>query len=175
MKKLLPLLCLFAAGCASELTEKNATAAEAPAADTQQNTILFKVDGEPVQSTCWNIARFWFYNMDAPGLNVTSNMHQEKRTVRFNLNDYKPGVYSLDGSPTEGGSYGSFMPDYWARGVVYPISHGQVTLTEVDTVRKIVNGTFYFTTKSREGKSFEITDGKIINGKLNLDISGRGK
>lgn len=139
-----------------------------------ENVITFSVEGQEVKTTAWNIARFQFYNMDAPGLNITSNMHEEKRTVRFNLEDYRPGVYTLDGSPLEGGSYGSYMPDYWHRGMTYPITGGSVVLSEVDTVRKVVNGTFHFTA-ARDGDTVRITDGKIINGTLNLDISGKGK
>lgn len=175
MKKLLlPVLLLLLAGCADDITNHGGLAEKA-GVDTVKNVILFKVDGVEVKSTVWNIARFRFHNMTKPGLNITSNMHQEKRTVRFNLEDYRPGTYILNGSPLEGGSYGSYIPDYWIRGVYYPITGGQLTLTEVDTVHKVVNGTFYFTAKGAEGQLVNVTDGRIINGKLNLDISGEGR
>jgi len=176
MKKLMfVLLCLVFYGCEGCRTGGTSAAQEeGTAGDTAKNVITFKVDGAVVTTTAWNIARFKFANMTAPGLNITSNMHEEKRTVRFNLAGYQPGVYMLDGSPLEGGSYGSYMPDYWQRGVTFPITGGRVVLTEVDTVRKVVNGTFYFTA-TRAGDTVKITDGKIINGKLDVEISGVGK
>lgn len=165
--------CLFLLSCAGDKAVKDSDQHQ-DMQDSVANVVTFVVNGQDVKTTGWNIARFKFANMAAPGLNITSNFHEEKRTVRFNLADYQPGIYSLNGSPVEGGSYGSYMPDYWQKGVTYPIIGGKVILTEVDTVRKVVNGSFYFTA-ARNGDTVHIEDGRIIKGKMDLGISGMGK
>ena len=74
-----------------------------------------------------------------------------------------------DGS-LSGFSYGSYAPDYEDLLNRYTFFEGEFDITEVDTIKQIVNGTFKGKVTNSQGKSFEITDGKIINGELKPGI-----
>ena len=163
--KFLRTLCI-ALGCIT-ITSCSSTEAKMPA-QTQpasaDNQIVFKVNGEQVQTTGWNISRF---NMGKGiQLNITSNMHREKRTIAFNINGWAPGTYELQPFASEGGTaYGDYKPDYEKMLNSYPFTDGEITIEGIDTTAALLNATFHGTAKSMHG-AFSITDGKIINGKL---------
>jgi len=133
------------------------------------NIIIYKVNGEEVKTTGWNITRFTTGNKVL--LNITSNMHINKRTINVNLNGDKPGIYLLasDGS-LAASFYGSYAPDYGDLLTRYSFKEGEFNITEIDTAKGIVNGTFKGIVSDLQGKSFEITNGKIINGELKPGI-----
>src|SRR6266498_624607 len=150
--------------------ESNSSSAVANAATaTGNNTITFKVNGEEVKTTGWNIARFSMGSKVQ--LNITSNMHADKRTINVNLSGDKARIYNLsDGISPEASFYGSYAPDYDDLLTRYSFKEGEFDLTEIDTVKGIVNGTFKGKVSDLQGKSFDITDGKIINGELKQGI-----
>jgi hypothetical protein len=137
--------------------------------DAENNVITFKVNGETVKTTGWNITRFEAGNKVQ--LNITSNMHIDKRTISVNLSGDKAGIYRLtnDGS-FAGSSYGSYAPDYGDLLTRYSFDEGKFNITEIDTVKGIVNGTFEGVVRNLQGNSFKITDGEIINGELKPGI-----
>jgi len=59
------------------------------------NIISFSVNGEAVKSSGWAISRFDFGNGTGTCVNVTSNMHEQPKTINININGDKPGTYSL--------------------------------------------------------------------------------
>src|SRR5215207_7052102 len=77
-------------------------------ATSAENRIYFNVNGDPVKSSGWNLSRFDMGQ--GVGINVTSNMHEEIRTVAFNINGQSIGTYSLN--EDSGAAYGSYKPDY---------------------------------------------------------------
>ena len=136
-----------------------------------QNAISFKVNGDEVITSGWNIGRFRWNNESAVWMNITSDMHKEKRTINVNLNGGQPGTYKFD----ETGvimqkSHGSYHPDFGNPSESYSFVSGSFVITEVDTVRNIVNGTFSGTAKNSKGESVNITDGKIVDGALKPGI-----
>jgi hypothetical protein len=133
------------------------------------NMIVYKVNGEEVKTTGWNISRFKTGN--EVQLNITSNMHIDKRTININLNGDTAGSYWLasDGS-LAASFYGSYAPDYTDLLTRYSFKEGEFVITQIDTVKGIVNGTFKGVVSDLKGKSFEITDGKIINCQLKPGI-----
>jgi len=137
--------------------------------DTENNVITFKVNGEIVKTSGWNIARFEANHKVQ--LNITSNMQIDKRTLSVNLNGEKAGIYRLtnDGS-LAGSSYGSYAADYGDLLTRYSFEEGKFNITELDTVKGIVNGTFEGVVRNLQGKLVKITDGKIINGALKSGI-----
>jgi hypothetical protein len=136
---------------------------------THDNTIIYKVNGEEVKTTGWNISRFRTGNKVQ--LNITSNMHIDKRTINVNLNGDKAGTYDLSsgGNPLVS-SYGSYAPDYADLLTRYSFIEGEFRIAEVDTIKGVVNGTFEGRASDLQGKSYEITNGKIINGILKPGI-----
>ncbi|RYY11714.1 MAG: hypothetical protein EOO04_34760 [Chitinophagaceae bacterium] len=140
---------------------------------TGNNLISFKVNGQQVNSSGWTISRFSL--SDAPSgqwLNITSNMHDEKRVINVNLSGTTPGDYVM-GEPgsLNSHSYGSYFPDYLENLTnSYSFSSGAFHITDVDTVKRIVSGTFSGTVKNLKGESFEITEGRIENGTLNTGV-----
>ena len=67
------------------------------------NIISFKVNGEEVKTESWNIIRFQMGNKVQ--LNITSNMHIDKRTINVNLNGDKAGVYRVTIDKNTAGSF----------------------------------------------------------------------
>lgn len=117
------------------------------------NVISFKVNGDEVMTSGWNIRRFTWSNQSAVWMNITSDMHKEKRTINVNLNGEKPGTYNFDdkGVIMEK-SHGSYIPDYSDPSNSYSFVNGSFVITDVDTVNNIVNGTFSVTVKNSKGK-----------------------
>ena len=119
----------------------------------------------------WNISRFQWNNQSAVWMNITSDMHKEKRTINVNLNGAKPGTYTFDdkGVIMEK-SHGSYHPDFSDQLNSYSFVSGSVVITDVDTVHQVVNGTFSGTVRNAKGEILNITDGKIVNGALKPGI-----
>ena len=138
---------------------------------TRENVISFKVNDDEVKTSGWNSRLFKWSNQSDVWMNITSDMHKEKRTINVNLNGSKPGTYNFE----EGGvimekSHGSYHSDYSDPSGSYSFVSGSVVITNVDTVHHIVNGTFSVTAKNTKGETLNITDGKIINGALKPGI-----
>ena len=76
-----------------------------------ENLITFKVNGKEIKTHGWNISRFMGNGIN---LNITSDMHEDKRTLMLNLNGWTPGKYSLQNSFTSDthSGYGHYKPDY---------------------------------------------------------------
>src|SRR4051812_39943003 len=70
-----------------------ASIGHAPDVQTASNLITFKVAGTLVKTSGWNISEFVRDGAGALGLNITTNMHQDKRTILMNLNGVTPGAY----------------------------------------------------------------------------------
>jgi len=149
-------------------SEKNSMGA---ASSTDKNVIGFKVNGDGVKTSSWNIRRFTWSNQSDVWLNITSDMHKEKGTININLNGAKPGTYNFDdkGVIMEK-SQGSYHPDYNNPLNSYSFVSGSFIIIDVDTVNHVVNGTFSGTVKNSKGETLNITDGKIINGTLKPGI-----
>jgi len=141
--------------------------------DDRINVIEFKVNQQPVSTSGWTISRFIFTKDPShQWLNITSNMHDDKRTINVNLDGSFPGVYFFSESKKTGErSHGSFFPDYIDDMTSdFSFTKGLFSITEVDTVKKLINGEFSGTVQNWKGETFEITDGKIINGVLSAGM-----
>jgi Family of unknown function (DUF6252) len=176
MKKIFPfyLIALLAIACNNNKTDSPGNSEKIPAdasSSTDKNVISFKVDGDNVKTSGWNIRLFKWSNQPDVWMNITSDMHKEKRTIDVNLNGAKPGTYSFDDNGvTMETSHGSYHPDYNDLSNSYSIVGGSFVITDVDTVKHILNGTFSVTAKNTKGETVSITDGKIINGALKPGI-----
>jgi len=137
----------------------------------RENVIRFKINGDEIITSGWNIRRFTWSNQSNVWMNITSDMHKERRTIDVNLNGAKPGTYNFDdkGVIMEK-SHGSYHADFNDPLESYSFVSGSFVLTDVDTVHQIVNGTFSVTAKNSKGETLNITDGKIINGALKAGI-----
>jgi Family of unknown function (DUF6252) len=138
---------------------------------TGENVISFKVNGDRVTTNGWNLRRFTWSNQTDVWMNITSDMHKDKRTINVNLNGAKPGTYNFD---DEGvimdKSHGSYHSDFSDPSGSYSFVSGSFIITDVDTVHQIVNGTFSVTARNAKGETINITDGKIIKGALKPGI-----
>jgi len=176
MNKIFPfyLIALLVVSCNSNNTastgnsEKNSADASS---STDNNSISFKVNGDEVKTSGWNISLFRWSNQPAVWMNITSDMHKEKRTINVNLNGAKPGTYSFDdkGVIMEK-SHGSYHPDFTETLNAYSFVSGSFVITDVDTMHHVLNGTFSGTVKNTKGETLNITDGKIVNGALKPGI-----
>jgi hypothetical protein len=149
-------------------SEKNSADASS---STDKNFISFKVNGEEVKTSGWNVSLFRWSNQPDVWMNITSDMHKEKRTINVNLNGAIPGTYNFDdkGVIMEK-SHGSYHPDFSDALNAYSFVGGSFVITDVDTVHHILNGTFSGTVKNTKGETLNITDGKIVNGALRPGI-----
>ncbi len=152
----------------AEHPEKKSTDASS---STGENVISFKVNGNEIKTSGWNIRRFTWTNQTNVWMNITTDMHKEKRTINVNLNGDKPGTYIFDdnGVVMEN-SHGSYHSDYTDPAGSYSFVSGSFIITDVDTVHHIVNGSFSVTAKNTKGETLNITDGKIIKGALKPGI-----
>jgi hypothetical protein len=175
---LMAVVC-FLSGCGVNYSipaedQHSAKQADAVTRDKNQNLVTFKVNGKEVRTTVWSVSRFaWKNKIARIFMNITSNMHDDKRTINVNLDGSVPGKYPLAESGSINiKSYGSYYPDYIQDQVnSYSFTSGIFELTEVDTVKNKVNGSFYGKVKNIKGDSLEITEGRIINGFLKVDIT----
>ena len=165
---------MLALSCSNNKTGNAETAekkTDAASSSTEKNVISFKVNGNEVKTSGWNIRLFKWSNQSEVWMNITTDMHKEKRTINVNLNGAKPGTYTFDDSGViMEKSHGSYRSDYNDLSGSYSIVGGSFIITDVDTVHHIVNGTFSVTAKNTKGESVNITDGKIINGALKPGI-----
>jgi hypothetical protein len=171
---LLFLMAFLAINCNNDKTN-TAESSEKKSADasssTGENVISFKVNGDAVTTSGWNIRLFKWSNQPDVWMNITTDRQKEKRTINVNLNGAKPGAYNFD---EEGvimeKSHGSYNPNFNDPSGSYSFVGGSFVITDVDTVHHIVNGTFSVTAKNTKGETVNITDGKIINGALKPGI-----
>jgi hypothetical protein len=176
MKKIsfLCIIGLIAVNCNNNKTG-GAASSEKKSVDasssTDKNVISFKVNGDEVTTSGWNIRLFKWSNQSDVWMNITTDMHKEKRTINVNLNGAKPGTYNFDeqGVIMEK-SHGSYHSDFNDASGSYSFVSGSFVITDVDTVHHILNGTFSVTAKNTKGETINITDGKIINGALKPGI-----
>ena len=137
------------------------------------NAISFKADGETVHSGGWIVMRFvWGDTNTSQWINITSNMHTDKRTINVNLSGATPGKYVIDESkPMMSNSHGAYFPDFSKTMESYSWASGEFNLTEVDTVKGVLSGTFSGITKNAEGKTITITDGVLKNVKMKPGVT----
>lgn len=134
----------------------------------ENNVITFKVAGTPVKTSGWNIGRFDMGK--GLNLNVTTNMHEEERTILLNLRGCTPGTYSLDeGASGPLSGYGDYKPDYKDPLTSFRFVQGSFVIYGIDTTGGLLNATFSGRVK-KGGETMEITDGRIRNGSLNKNI-----
>src|SRR5687767_14650910 len=115
-----------------------------------ENLMSFKVNGEDVTTTAWNISEFDPGNGAGMSLNITSNMHEQPKTVDFNINGNKAGSYAL-GSGVEfmkspGKAYGNYRRDY-KNDMMNPYSFesGEFMIESIDLTKRTLNASFYGT------------------------------
>jgi len=137
------------------------------------NVISYKVNGELVTTSGWNISRFKLTSASKESLNITTNMHDEKRTININVSGTEPGEYTakLD-DKSDHNFYGSYFPDYMDDlSNTYSFETGSLTITEIDTLKNILNGSFSGNVKNIKGEIIEIRDGRIVNGRLTAGVT----
>src|SRR6476620_7095354 len=135
---------------------------------TNDNAISYKVNGELVRTSGWNISRFQLTNDSKESLNLTTNMHQERRTLNINISGTEPGEYAAKSDDkSDHNFYGSYFPDYANDpGNNYTFQTGSFIIIKIDTIKNILNGSFWGTVKNTKGETIDISDGKIVNGRL---------
>ena len=168
------IIALLAIGCNNNKTGNEGSSDKKSGSTTSssdENVISFKVNGDEVKTSGWNIRLFTWSNQSEVWMNIMSDMHKENRTINVNLNGAKPGTYNFseEGVIMEK-SHGSYNPDFSGPLNSYSFVSGSFILTDVDTVHHIVNGTFSVTARNTKGETLNITDGKIINGALKPGI-----
>src|SRR4030095_2637455 len=170
---LLSIVALVTLTCNNDKSSSPETSEKKPNASssTGENVISFKVNGDDVTTSGWNIRLFRWTNQSDIWMNITTDMHKEKRTINVNLNGAKPGTYNFDdqGVIMEK-SHGSYKADYNDASGSYSFVGGSFVITDVDTVHHILNGAFSVTAKNTKGETINITDGKIIKGALKPGI-----
>jgi hypothetical protein len=146
--------------------------------DGDGNEIRFKAGDDKINSEGWVVQRFvWDDKTEKPWLNIVSNMHKDKRSINVNLNGASPGTYNFveANSSFMKNSHGTYFPDYSDALNSYSFISGAFTITEVDTVQGIVNGTFSGVVKSNDGKTITITDGQLNKLRLKSGVTNLAK
>jgi hypothetical protein len=141
-----------------------------------QNVISFSVDGKQVTSSGWTISRFDFGTGAGTSVNVTSNMHEEPRTINININGDTPGSYTIGSGvaamKNHGMAYGSYYADYLKdMSSPYSFTEGEFVIVSIDTTAGLLNANFHGTATNAKGESIKITDGKVIDGKLKAGVT----
>ncbi|MFL5810711.1 MAG: hypothetical protein ACJ749_14405 [Flavisolibacter sp.] len=156
---------LFACKENAVIKDKN-DAAMVNAASSNSN-ISFKVNGETVRTSGWNISRLIWKPGEKQWLNITTNMHEDKRTILANLDGIVAGTYPLIENGGMRSSHADYKPDYSGDMMnSYSFVSGSFVLTEVDTVHNKINGNFSGKVKNSKGEILEITEGKILNAEM---------
>ena len=144
-----------------------------PAKPGIDNVITFKVNNTTVVSSGWNISRSIMN--DVIVLNVTSNMHEEERTININVNGDKAGSYKFleTGAYNKNGfAYGSYFSNYKEDMMhFYHFEDGQFVITAIDTLKGILNAEFSGTVKNDKGQIMSITEGQVKKGKLKPGVT----
>ena len=78
----------------------------------RNNRIEFKVNGQLVRTSGWNISRLTWSPGEKQWLNITTNMNEDKRTIMANLDGIAPGIYSFTENSGLKTSHADFKPDY---------------------------------------------------------------
>lgn len=165
---------VFVTGCGgnnqadSHATEKKDDRPQSPAATTgnpDKGSISFKVNGSLVQTSAWNISEAVIMN-GAYTINISSNMHQDGRTILININGDTAGHYSfVHDHKTEfkrGIAYGGYRPDYLKEMLnVYHFETGEFIILSLNRNDGTLSGTFYGKVKNDKGDEAEITEGKV--------------
>ena len=167
------LLCSCTNNTGNNIAKKSASQQAVPVAGDVENFITFKVNNIPVATSGWNISRSM---MDgAIVLNVTSNMHQEERTINININGDKKGKYSflnMGAYNKTGFAYGSFFYNYKEDLInPYHFEDGQFIITSIDTLKGVLDAEFSGTVKNNNGDRLTITEGKVKKGKLKPGVT----
>lgn len=163
-------LLTYAAGLMASLALscKSGPETKLTAANHESNVISFRVNGTPVKTSGWNISRFAMGK--GLNLNITTNMHEDKRTIVLNLRGGTTGTYSLnEGASGPLSGYGDYKPDYEDLLSSFRFEQGSVVINSMDTANGLLNATFSGRVK-KGGDVMEITDGRIVNGSLNKNI-----
>jgi hypothetical protein len=161
-------LCFIFDGCnnSSPKEEKKNTQAtvETKSANADgENIINFTVNNQNVSSTGHSISRFMMKGKI--GLNITSSMYKDGRTVNINVAGASIGRYPMSGGTV--GTIGVYFPNYLKEmSNTYIFQSGEVNITLIDTVNNIVNAEFSGRVRNSNKEELEIKDGKVINGKL---------
>jgi len=126
-----------------------------------------------VSTEGWVVQRFvWDDKTPNTWMNITSNMHKDKRTIKVNLAGGAPENYGFsENSSYMTDSHGSYFPDFSKPMESYQFTTGEFHIIVVDTVKGIISGTFSGTVKDRNGKELVISDGKLTNVKLKKGVS----
>ena len=136
--------------------------------ETADNLISFKVRGESVKTSGWNLTRFQLVNASKESLNITTSMYDDTRTIDITMNGTEPGDYAV--KPGDGSGqvfYGTYFPDYASDpDNSYSFQTGSFIITSIDTGKNVLSAIFWGTVKNAKGQTIDITDGKIINGSL---------
>jgi hypothetical protein len=154
------------------LADKKTDTAKTTVADTKPGNgiISFKVNGSLVKTSAWNIS-FFSGMTGISGINITSNMHEDTRNINININGDTIGTYSLAHSAksttTRGLAYGSYRPDYLKDMMnSFHFESGALIIESIDKSKGIINASFSGKAKNNKGEEVEITEGKVINGKI---------
>ena len=137
--------------------------------DPAKGIIKFKVNGQQISTSAWNASM----GNSMTGLcimNITSNMHEDKRTVAFNLSGYQPGTYQISDKHSANSAYGDYKPDYSDLLNSYQFVDGSVNIISIDTVKGLLNASFSGKVR-KSSEEIQITNGKIINGKIRSGIT----
>ncbi len=126
------------------------------------NFVRFKVNGVLVETSAWNAS----YGNLVGGMltyNITSNMHENEKTININVNATQVGEYDFlfTGGTAPNKAYGIYHPKYSNTFDVYSFQNGKFTITEIDTIRKVYAGKFYGKVVNDSGIEFQITDGEF--------------
>lgn len=152
--------------------QKDTPATEQKAPVQGETNITFKANGETVNTAGWIVQRFvWNDKTPSPWLNIVSNMHMDKRSININLNGTSPGTYELHESGMLTNSHGMYTPDYNKIMDSYSFTSGSFVISEIDTVKGVISGTFSGSTKNSEDKVIEITEGQLKNVKLKSGVT----
>ncbi len=175
MKRIFLLAMVFAIACNSskngdtkaDSSSATTTETSSDAGDEDKGTITFKANGETVNTSVLNLAGFQFPN-SPKGLNITSDMNKDKRVVNMNVSSYAAGDYTFkeEGITKTSMTMGMYFPNYSQANDPYTFISGHVNISKFDTVNNVMEGTFSGIVKNSEGKTIEITDGIIKNGKI---------
>jgi hypothetical protein len=125
--------------------------------------VKFKINGTLVQTSAWN-ASYGKLVGNMITCNITSNMHQDKKTININVNAVTPGTYPLGSNNAleANKAYGSYFPDYSNYFQTYDFISGNFTITQIDTIQKIYAGRFEGTLKdSNTGMEYAVTEGEF--------------
>jgi hypothetical protein len=106
---------------------------------------------------------------------VTSNMHEEERTININVNGDKAGSYKfleMGAYNKNGFAYGSYFSNYNEDMMhSYHFADGQFVITSIDTLKGILDAEFSGTVKNDKGQIMSITEGQVTRGKLKPGVT----